>query len=203
MPRIETVAQLRSVYAAPTEIATRLPMPALTRHFRLFIELSPLVLMGTSDAQGRQDVTPRGGAPGHVLILDDRRLALPDWPGNNRLDALTNMLERPKVGLLFLIPGFDETLRVNGSVEIHVDEELQRRFETNGRLPRSVLLIEIEEAYLHCGKAFMRSQLWSAESKVARDALPSIAQVIKDQLSLEAPAAAQAEMVERYSRTLY
>jgi len=203
MPRIETVEQLRSAYAAPTEIATRLPMPALTRHFRRFIELSPFVLLGTSDAEGRQDVTPRGGAPGHVAILDDRRLALPDWPGNNRLDALTNMLERPKVGLLFLVPGIDETLRVNGSVEIHVDDDLQRRFETNGKRPRSVLLIGIEEAYLHCGKAFMRSNLWSAEAKVARGVLPSISQMIKEQLSLEAPAASQGEMVERYSKTLY
>jgi PPOX class probable FMN-dependent enzyme len=159
--------------------------------------------LGTSDAAGRHDVTPRGGPPGQVAVLDDRRLAIPDWPGNNRLDALTNMLERPKIGLLFMIPGIDETLRVNGSVEIRVDEDLLRRFETNGKLPRSVLVIAVEEAYLQCAKALMRSKLWSPEVQVERRVLPSISEMIKDQLSLDTPAATQAEVTERYAKILY
>jgi PPOX class probable FMN-dependent enzyme len=203
MSKIETVEQLRQVYAAPSDMVIRKQLPALDRHCRRFIALSPFVVMGTSDGKGGQDVTPRGGAPGHVAILDDRRLALPDWPGNNRLDALTNMLERPKVGLLFMIPGVDETLRVNGSVEIRVDEDLLRRFETNGKLPRSVLVIGVEEAYLHCAKAFMRAKLWSAEAKVDRGVLPSGSQMIKDQLSLDTPAIPQEEVAERYAKTLY
>jgi PPOX class probable FMN-dependent enzyme len=203
MSRIETVEQLRAVYAAPSELAIRKQLSALDRHCRRFIELSPFVLLGTSDAQGRQDVTPRGGPPGQVAVLDDRRVALPDWPGNNRLDALTNMLERPKVGLLFMVPGIDETLRVNGSVEIRVDEDLLRRFETNGKLPRSVLVIGVEEAYLQCAKALMRSKLWSPEVKVERRVLPSISEMIKDQLALDAPAATQAEVTERYAKILY
>jgi len=203
MSRIETVEQLRAVYAAPTELAIRKQLSALDRHCRRFIELSPFVLLGTSDAAGRHDVTPRGGPPGQVAVLDDRRLAIPDWPGNNRLDALTNMLERPKIGLLFMIPGIDETLRVNGSVEIRVDEDLLRRFETNGKLPRSVLVIAVEEAYLQCAKALMRSKLWSPEVQVERRVLPSISEMIKDQLSLDTPAATQAEVTERYAKILY
>jgi predicted pyridoxine 5'-phosphate oxidase superfamily flavin-nucleotide-binding protein len=102
-----------------------------------------------------------------------------------------------------MIPGVDETLRVNGSVGIHVDEDLLRRFETNGKLPRSVLVIGVEEAYLHCAKAFMRSKLWSPEAKVDRGVLPSGSQMIKDQLSLDTPAIPQEEVAERYSKTLY
>lgn len=203
MARIETVDQLRTAYPQPSEMVRKKQLSALETHCKRIVSLSPMVLVGTSDAHGGQDVTPRGGEPGFVQVIDDRTLAMPDWPGNNRLDTLTNLLERPGVGLLFLVPGLDETLRINGKVEIRDDEDLRQRFETSGKIPRTVLLVKVEEAYLHCAKAFMRSKLWSPESRIERDALPSIGQMIKDQLSLDGPVQSRAEMTERYAKVLY
>lgn len=203
MARIETVDQLRSAYPQPSDMVRKKQLSALEKHCKKVVSLSPMVLVGTSDAHGGQDVTPRGGEPGFVQVIDDRTLALPDWPGNNRLDTLTNLLERPGVGLLFLVPGLDETLRINGKVEIRDDEDLRRCFETAGKIPRTVLLVKVEEAYLHCAKALMRSKLWSPESRIERDALPSIGQMIKDQLSLDGPVQSRAEMTERYAKVLY
>lgn len=203
MARIETVDQLCSAYPQPSDMVRKKQLSALEKHCKKVVSLSPMVLVGTSDAHGGQDVTPRGGEPGFVQVIDDRTLALPDWPGNNRLDTLSNLLERPGVGLLFLVPGLDETLRINGKVEIRDDEDLRRRFETAGKIPRTVLLVKVEEAYLHCAKAFMRSKLWSPESRIQRDALPSIGQMIKDQLSLDGPVQSRAEMTERYAKVLY
>lgn len=203
MARIETVDQLRSAYPQPSDMVRKKQLSALEKHCKRIVSLSPMVLVGTSDAHGGQDVTPRGGEPGFVQVIDDRTLALPDWPGNNRLDTLTNLLERPGVGLLFLVPGLDETLRINGKVEIRDDEDLRQRFETAGKIPRTVLLVKVEEAYLHCAKAFMRSKLWSPESRIERDALPSIGQMIKEQLSLDGPVQSRAEMTERYAKVLY
>ena len=203
MARIETVDQLRSAYPQPSDMVRKKQLSALEKHCKRIVSLSPMVLVGTSDAHGGQDVTPRGGEPGFVQVIDDRTLALPDWPGNNRLDTLTNLLERPGVGLLFLVPGLDETLRINGKVEIRDDEDLRQRFETAGKIPRTVLLVKVEEAYLHCAKAFMRSKLWSPESRIERDALPSIGQMIKEQLSLDGPVQSRGEMTGRYAKVLY
>jgi len=204
MAKIETVSQLRTAYPQPSEMVRKKQLSVLEKHCKRIVSLSPMVLVGTSDAHGGQDVTPRGGEPGFVQVIDDRTLALPDWPGNNRLDTLTNLLERPGVGLLFLVPGLDETLRINGKVEIRDDEDLRQRFETAGKIPRTVLLVKVEEAYLHCAKAFMRSKLWSPESRIEHDALPSIGQMIRDQLSLDGPPTESREqMTERYAKVLY
>ncbi len=204
MSRIETVEQLRTVYDQPSELVMKKSLPRLEKHCRRIISLSPMVMVGTSDATGCQDVTPRGGEPGWVHVIDDKTVALPDWPGNNRLDTLRNLLERPNIGLLFLVPGLDETLRINGRAELRTDEALCRRFETRGKLPKCVLMVTVDEAYLHCAKAFMRSKLWSPESRIVRDALPSIGQMIKDQLSLNvAEPESREKMAERYEKVLY
>lgn len=201
MPTITDATLLRELYGQPVGRALKKQLSRFERHSRRFVELSPFCLLATSDAEGRADVTPRGGPAGFVRILDDQHLLLPDWPGNNRLDSLLNILANPEVGLLFLIPGVDESLRVNGRAEIRTDPEFLDYYVDQGRLPRTVLHVEAREIYLHCGKALMRSALWQA--RVERSVLPSMGQMLKDQIAGLEHAETQAEMLERYRQTLY
>lgn len=207
MENITDEARLRERYAAPADLVRRKVLPRLDAHCRNFIALSPFLCLGTSTAAGG-DVTPRGDAPGFVHVLDDATLALPDWPGNNRLDALTNILANPKVGLLFLIPGVDEMLRVNGSASISASAALLARWNVDGRhrQPKSVVLIAVEEAYLHCGKALMRSRLWHDDYKVDRAAaLPSLGRMLKDQIPTAPHTVEELEAAvnEGYTKRLY
>ena len=158
--------------------------------------------MATADAEGRMDATPRGGEPGFVRAADERTLLLPDRPGNNRLDSLSNLTEHPEIGLLFMIPGVDETLRVNGMVELRTDADLAEPFKVGRRAPAVVLRITVREAYLHCGKALMRSRLWSAEAQIDRSELPTLGEMLRDQTGSGA-AESQAAMVARYHQELY
>lgn len=202
MGRIASVEQLRTLYAEPRERSRRKVLPALDSHCRTFIGLSPLVMLASFGADGRADVTPRGDAPGFVGVEDAGTLLIPDRPGNNRLDTLTNLLANPAVGLLFLIPGVDETLRINGRAEIRDDAELLERFVVDGRAPVTVLRVKVQEAYLHCAKAFMRSRAWDPAGFLPRERLPSMGEMLRDQLGM-ATAETQAEMLERYRATLY
>lgn len=202
MSRITSLDQLRALYATPRERSLRKVMPALDIHCRSLIALSPLVMVGSFGADGRADVTPRGDAPGFVEVVDGATLLIPDRPGNNRLDTLTNLLANPAIGLLFLVPGVDETLRVNGTAEIRDDAELLARFEVEGKRPVTVLKVDVQEAYLHCAKAFMRSRAWDPAAHVPRSSLPSMGEMLRDQLNL-ATAETQAEMLVRYRETLY
>lgn len=202
MARIDSLDQLRNLYPEPRERSRRKVLPALDVHCRSIIALSPLVMVASFGADGRADVTPRGDAPGFVRVEDDATLLIPDRPGNNRLDTLTNLIANPAIGLLFLIPGVDETLRVNGRAEIRDDETLRQLFVIDGRPPATVLRVHVEEAYLHCAKAFMRSHAWDAAHFVPRSALPSMGEMLRDQLGL-ATAETQAEMMQRYRETLY
>lgn len=177
---LATAAQIREHYANPVERSVRKTLPALDRHMRRFISLSPLLCLGTS-AEGGADVTPRGDSPGFVHVLDDRTLLIPDWPGNNRLDSFTNILSNPHVGLLFFVPGVDETLRVNGTAVLSVDPSLLARWNVAGRQPRAVLRVHVREAFLHCGKALLRAKLWRDDYKIDRAELPPYGQMLKDQ----------------------
>jgi uncharacterized protein len=199
---ITTEAELRALYAAPAERALRKELDHLDRHCRLFIEDSPFLVLATADADGRQDATPRGGDPGFVHVADDRTLLLPDRPGNNRLDSLANLTERPDVGMLFMVPGVDETLRVNGTAELRDDPELTSRFEVARRLPTIVIRVTVRQAYLHCAKALMRSRLWDPRARIQRTELPTMGQMLRDQVG-SGRAETQAEMVERYRGQLY
>ncbi|MBL8221425.1 MAG: pyridoxamine 5'-phosphate oxidase family protein [Bryobacterales bacterium] len=195
--------QLREVYGKPLERARIKTLRRLDRHCRRFIELSPFVCLGTSIASGA-DVTPRGDQPGFVHVLDDTTLAIPDWPGNNRLDTLLNVVENPNVGLLFLIPGVDESLRVNGTADITVDEAILRRWDNNGKHPRSAMIVAVREAFLHCGKALIRSKLWHDDYKVERASLPSYGQMLKDQIETTDTAAdIEASVTQAYREKLY
>jgi len=201
---ITDATTLRACYPAPAERSVRKTLPALDVHMRAFIALSPFLCLGTSGATGG-DVTPRGDAPGWVHVLDDRRLLVPDWPGNNRLDSLSNVVENPRVALLLFVPGVSETLRINGTAEISTAPELLGRWMVNERHPRSVLKVNVTEAYLHCAKALLRSKLWEQDYKVDRDALPSYAQMLKDQVPSMKETAGELEQViaKSYATTLY
>jgi PPOX class probable FMN-dependent enzyme len=181
-------AALRTVYSEPSGGAVQKQLPSLDRHSRRFIELSPFLCIGTSRPDGLSDVSPRGGEPGFVHVLDDTHLAMPDRPGNNRLDTLVNIVHAPSVGLLFFLPGFEEMLRVNGIAESVTTPELMQRFTVDGKPPRSVMVIEVREVYFHCTKALRRSELWNPEKHVPREALPSFGQIMRDQIKTLVPA---------------
>jgi PPOX class probable FMN-dependent enzyme len=146
----------------------------------------------------RVDASPRGGPPGFVRVVDDKTLHLPDALGNNRLDSFTNIVQTGKVGLIFFVPGMDETLRVNGNAQLRDDAELLRQFPHERHPPRIVVEIRIEEAYLHCAKALMRSKLWAADYRIERAVFPSMGQMIKDQSGSTGPVETQAEALARY-----
>lgn len=202
-PILDTEEALRACYPPVLERARIKTLRRLDAHCRRFIELSPFVCLGSSGERGA-DVTPRGDEPGFVLVLDEGTLAIPDWPGNNRLDSLTNIAANPSVGLLFLIPGVDETLRVNGRAAISVSEELLARWDRNGKRPRSAVVVTVEEAFLHCGKALIRSRLWHADARVERSVLPSYGQMLKDQIeTVDTAAEIEASVEEGYTKRLY
>ena len=200
---ISDVAQLRRHYPPPLERAVLKSLSHIDAHMREFIALSPFVVMGTSGEAGA-DVTPRGDRPGFVQVLDETTLLMPDWPGNNRLDALSNLVANPQIGLLFLVPGVDEALRVNGVAEISVEPELLARWDVDGKHPRSVLRITVREAFLHCGKALIRSKLWRGDHTVPRQRLPTYGQMLKDQIAVPDTAEQiQASVDESYVKRLY
>ena len=201
---IGTVEELRSRYGAPSELAVRKSMERLDRHCRRFIELAPFVVLASAGADGRVDCSPRGDPPGFVAVLDDRTVLLPDRRGNNRTDSLTNVLENPYVGLLFLIPGVEETLRLNGRARLTADPVLLDPLAVNGRAPRSGLLVEVEEVFLQCTKALVRSRLWSDESRVDRkSALPSFGQMIADHVGRADGETLERELRAKVPHTLY
>lgn len=178
---ITTAAALRALYPAPHPLVVRKQLDRLDDHCRRFVARSPLAFVATAGADGRCDVSPRGDGPGFALVPDDRTVVIPDRKGNNRLDALLNVLENPHAGLLFVVPGIDDTLRVNGRAAITVDPALLAETAVGGKAPLSALVVTVEEAFLHCGRAFKRSGAWDPERFAARGELPTIAQALRDQ----------------------
>lgn len=203
MSTIATCEELRDCYPQPLERSLRKSLTKLDAHMRRFISLSPFLCLGTS-GEGGGDVTPRGDSPGFVHVLDDQTLLIPDWQGNNRLDSLTNVVANPNVGLLFLIPGVNETLRVNGVAEISMEPLLLERWTVNGKHPRSAMRVTVREAYLHCAKALMRSKLWSEDYRIERAELPTYAQMLKDQgVTEQSVQELQSAIDESYATRLY
>lgn len=187
MSELNTEADLRTVYKQPGGGAVGKDIAQIDAHFAHFISLSPFLCIGTMGENGLCDVSPRGGEPGFVHVIDARTLAMPDRPGNNRLDSLGNITRNPGVGLLFFVPGFEDTVRVNGVARVTTDAELMARFAADGKPPRSVVLIDVKEAYLHCVKAIKRAGLWTPEAQVNRATFPTAGQVYRDQLKLDIP----------------
>lgn len=199
---LTSLDELRALYPQPTERVRQKVRPTLDRHCRHFIGLSPFVVISTSDADLNLDASPRGGDPGFVRIVDDATLLLPDAPGNNRLDSLENIVATGRAGLLFLIPGIDETLRVNGRAALSTDAADIAACTTERRAPRVVIRISVTAAYLHCAKAFMRSRLWAEDAKVNRSTLPTIGEMIRDQTGLAIVPESREEMARRYAADL-
>ena len=175
-------SELRTVYKPPAPRAAQKVLDHLDVHCRNFIELSPLCILSSADGDGQADASPRGDPPGFVQVLDDKTLLLPDRPGNNQVDSLQNIVENPGVGLLFFVPGMNETLRVKGKAEIVTDAGLLEPMRERRKVPNSGLKVTVEEAFLHCGRALIRSQIWDAEAQIDRSAYPTYGQVLADQI---------------------
>ncbi len=200
---ITSIEQLQTLYGEKSRGAVLKEIDRLNSGYRKLVEAAPFVAVATAGPEGL-DCSPKGDAPGFVRILDDRTLALPDRPGNNRVDGFTNILRDPRISLLFLIPGVGETLRVNGRASITVDPELMQCFAVNGKLPRCVLVVHIERVYFHCSKAIVRSRLWDEATKIDRSSLPSagtlVAELTEGTLGGEAY---DREAPQRIKATLY
>ncbi|MEO8718152.1 MAG: pyridoxamine 5'-phosphate oxidase family protein [Burkholderiales bacterium] len=202
MTQLDSDAALRSLYAAPGERALRKQLDRLDAHCRNFIALSPFLVMASTDSEGRMDASPRGGAPGFVKVADERTLLIPDSKGNNRLDSLSNLLRAPGVGLLFLVPGVDETLRINGRAALSTDAAHVEACADERHRPPLVIVVEVQEAYLHCAKALLRAKLWNPAAKQERSVLPTMNQMLKDQIGQEGEPESEAAMRARYQADL-
>ena len=178
---ISSEAELRAVLGEPMQRALDKQLDRLDEHCRSIIARSPFVVISSADAQGRPDASPKGDAAGFVIVLDERTLAIPDRPGNRRADTFRNVLANPRVGVLFLVPGRLETLRVNGRARISTDALLRERMAVRGKAPHLALLVEVEEAFVHCGKCMLRSRLWEPASWPQVADLPSHARCLLDQ----------------------
>jgi len=178
MTIITTVEDLKAIYGEVSEASTAKVTTSLTPAYRQMIEKSPFVALATAGPEGL-DCSPRGDRGAVVRIENDRTLALPDWRGNNRVDSLANIVRDPRVALMFLIPGSNSVMRINGRAVISVAPDLLESFEIDGRHPRSVIIISIEEAYFQCARAVMRAELWNGERHVAADELPTPGEMLK------------------------
>ena len=179
---ISSADELRATLGQPSERAVLKERPALDVHCRTFIARSPMLMLATSDRDGRLDVSPRGDPPGFVKVLDDVTLLIPERSGNKRGDSLFNVLENPHVGTLFLIPGVDETLRVNGRAEIVTERSLLEPLAIEGKVPQMGILLHVEQAYLQCARSFLRAKVWDPARYLAEGEMPTLAQMIMDQL---------------------
>jgi PPOX class probable FMN-dependent enzyme len=199
---------LRGLFPAITSLAIQKVQGSLDRYAQDFIGRSPFLCIGTQHPDGRADVSPRGDPAGFVKIIDAQTLAIPDRPGNNRLDSLVNILANPTVGLLFIIPGFDDTLRVNGEARLVTDPQLLESMRVADRVPRLAIVVTVTEAFMHCAKAFRRSQLWNPDQFQDRSQMPSLSKIILDQTT-GAPSddgemrQIDADLEVEYKKTLY
>ena len=180
---IDDPGALRQHYGEPSRPARLKQLDRLDQHCRAFIARSPFLVMATADATGRSDASPKGDAPGFVVVADDMTLLIPDRIGNNRIDGLLNILANPHVGLLFFLPGYQETLRVNGMARISIDPAHLDATAHAGKPPRTVIVVSVEEAYMHCGKVLIRSGLRDPDRRIEKRSCPSLARIISDQVA--------------------
>jgi uncharacterized protein len=178
MHRITTLEQLDALYGAPVQAAITKEIDYISDHYKTFIDKAPFVVVATVGPEGL-DCSPRGDPAGFVQVRDRKTVLLPDRRGNNRVDALRNLVRDPRISLLFMIPGIGNTLRINGSAEISTEPELLASFAMQGKLPKTVLVVTVDSIYFQCPKALVRSRLWSQDAQVARSELPSTGEIIE------------------------
>lgn len=200
---ITTVEALRALYGEPVERARLKVIDHIDQHCRAFIAASPFLILATGASTGF-DCSPKGDAPGFVQVADNKTLLIPDRRGNNRIDGLINLIEDPRVGLIFLVPGVNETLRITGRAAISADPELCGRFAVRGKAPATVLVVTVEEAFIHCAKALVRSELWNPDKQIDRSCLPSAGRMLADHTGGSIDHVTyDAELSERHQRELY
>lgn len=201
--RVTTLDELHAINGVPKETTRTKDTPFLTPLMAEFIARSPFCLIATANADGSCDVSPKGDPPGAVRVLDARTIAIPDRLGNRRIDGFQNILTNPHVGLIFLIPNDDETLRVNGRAFITKDPAFLESMAMAGRVPKLAMIVEVDEAYMHCARAFLRSGLWKPETWPDPESIPTTAAIVSEQRSLPAPDESAGKRREEYRATLY
>lgn len=200
--KIVNKQQLRELYGFPSGRTKEKEFSSLDKHALRFIEKSPFVVISTSNKQGQLDASPRGGSPGFIKAINQNEIVIPDAKGNNCVDSIGNIIETGAIGMLFLIPGVDETLRVNGNGYLSTDSNYLELFDSEKNPPKACIVITVKEMFLHCAKAFMRSKLWHEDSKIKRTELPTMGEMLKDQLHASEPAKSHQDMVKRYQKDL-
>lgn len=181
---VASESELREMYRMPADGTRQKVLGTLDRHARAFIDASPFVLVGTASPDGTADVSPKGGPAGFVVVLDEHRIAIPDLSGNNLLDSITNIVNGSGIGLLFIVPGMDETLRVNGHACLTTDPAVLDACAVKDRRPKAAIGVTVTQQYMHCAKAFRRSELWKGETWPDRATLPSLGCILVDQIAL-------------------
>ncbi len=181
MTQITTQEELRELYSAPHPLAASKDIKHIDQHSQTFIENSRLFFLASTNQDGFLDVSPRGGESGFVKVFDDKTLGFPDSPGNNRLDTLTNLITNPKVGMLFMVPGIDDVVRVKGTASIHIDDATRELCLDGKTKPKLVIKVTVDSLLFHCPKALMKAKNWSSEPFVEREFLPSLLKIIQDQ----------------------
>ncbi|UVI27995.1 pyridoxamine 5'-phosphate oxidase family protein [Paenibacillus spongiae] len=202
---ITTEDELRQLLGYPNPIVQQKTITNIDAHCRAFIARSPMVYLATSDGQGSCDVSPRGDAPGFVLVVDEKHLLIPERPGNRKMDSFLNLLENPQAGLLFIIPGLEETLRINGRASIITDPEWMEKMSSHGKIPKLAIAVEADACYFHCGKAFRRSELWKPETWPDLSSMTPVAKMLADHVGsadITAETVAQG-LQDSYANRLY
>ncbi len=200
---IGSEGDLRAKFGEVHPLAITKSRPALDKYSRQFIAMSPFLVISTADANGKADLSPRGDPPGFVHVVDDGTILIPDRPGNNRLDTMSNIVANPNVGCLFFIPGFEDTLRLNGKARITDDPALLQHCTVNGKAPKVGIQIVVEEVFMHCAKALKRSKLWGEDYRQDRGQMPSIARIILDQTCEVPVAESEAAKIDESVETDY
>jgi PPOX class probable FMN-dependent enzyme len=197
-------AALRTRYRKVSTLAEKKVMPRLDKHARAFVALSPFLCISTAAASGKADVSPRGDPPGFVQVLDDVTLLIPDRSGNNRLDTFSNILANPHVGLIFFVPGMEETLRIDGTAEIVAEHPALQDCAVKGHVPETGILVHVAHAHLHCAKALKRARLWDTDTQIDRKSFPTLGKMIIDQIAeLEMSAEEADERIDKGYKKLY